>query len=703
MDKRYQVFVSSTYADLVEERRHVIQTLLRMDCIPSGMELFPAADEEQWQFIRRVIDDCDYYILIIGGRYGSVTAEGVSYTEKEYDYAVERGLKVLAYVHSAPDDIPVSKSDISLELRSRLAAFRNRVKTGRLINFWQDAKELPGLVAVSLSKTIKANPAVGWVRANQLGTTGVLGELSVERPQEILLRGMAQMERLVSKAYGPRGTNVSVRVSPHQVISHKQGSIIADGIHSPNPIEENGIEQMRKISHSITAAIGDGTKTAMLLAHALVKGGLSALGDGCPLKELLGGMEKGIITASSFVVSHSKVATPDLLLKIATTASNDEAISKLVLRAIEQAGKDGVTVVDTNFGASTELSVQDGLRFDRGYLHPQFVTNAVTDECELLDCWVLVHDRKISNMKDLLPLLEEVARSGRPVLIIADDVEGEALATLVVNTVRGTLTCAAVKAPGTGDHRRAFLQDIAVLTGATLLAAELGFRLDSAHLDNLGKAHRVVVTKGETKIFGGAGRAEVVDAQIKTLRAAIERAHNPYDREQLQQRLANLGGNIATIKIGGVTEVDVEERRYSAVSAMFSVRAAIEEGWSLGGGVAFLNAKAAVAALIHHTEAERAGGAVVHEALEAPFLALASTCQGNGASLLAERQRLADFAVGLNVETGYLENLSSIGILDPTKTIRSAMEIAFSHARAILKTDTWSVSPLPAERVDLSF
>jgi chaperonin GroEL len=690
MDKRYQVFVSSTYADLVEERRHVIQTLLRMDCIPAGMELFPAMDEEQFHFIRRVIDDCDYYILIIGGRYGSVTAEGVSFTEKEYDYAVQRGLRVLAYVHSAPDNIPVAKSDIAPELRSRLTSFREKVKSGRLVSLWTDAKELPGLVAVGLTKTIKAYPAVGWVRASQL----VSAELSVDKPQELLLRGMAQVEKLVSRAFGPRGTNVSVTLSSHQVVSNRQGSIIAQGIHSSNPIEENGIEQMRNVGRSISAAVGDGTKTAMLLAHAFVKGGQSALSAGCEVKELLKGMESAVKAARSSIIAHSRAAAPDSLMKIAKAASGDQEISRLVLQASERAGNDGVTVIDTTSGPNTELHVQGGLWFDRGYLSSRFVTNAATDECELSDCWVLVHDQRISNMKDLLPILEEVARSGRPILIIADDVESEALSTLLVNNLRGTLRSAAVKAPGTGDHRRALLQDIAILTGAKVLAADLGFRIDQAHLKDLGHAEKIVLTKAETRIFGGSGHPGDVAAQISRLRTAIDRANNAPDRERLQQRLASLGGNIATIKIGGATEVDIEERRYAAVSAMFSVRAAIEMGCSYGGGISFLNAKAAVAALIHESESERTGAAVIHEALDVPFFALASTCHRNGVSLLAERQRLADTAVGFNVETGNLENFSTLGILDPTRSVCSAIEIALSYSRTILKTDTWSVSTL---------
>ena len=482
------------------------------------------------------------------------------------------------------------------------------------------------------------------------------------------------------------------------MVSHKQGSIILQGVHSANSIEENGIEQMRKVGRVIADVVGDGTKTAMILAHALAEGGQAALSQGHPLKDVLHGMEEAVAAARSWIIVRSQsCASAACLSAIALTASGDRELSDAVIEATNAAGKDGVIIVETKSGVGAELSVQEGLRFDRGYLSDDFVTNAGTGECELKDCRVLVHESKISNMKDLLPVLEDVVRVGHPLLIIADIVEGEALATLVVNKVKGTINCAAVRAPGAGDRRRAVLQDIAILTGAKLVTADLGPRLESVRLVDLGGAAKVVVTKDDTTIFGGYGAEGAVRAHVDALRAAIERTHAPHEREKLQERLAGLAGKIAIVSVGGTTEVDVEERRYRAVSAMHSTRAAVEEGWSYGGGVALLNAKEAVAALPFQSEGQNAGAAIVSKALDAPFIALAESCQKSPVSLLSERQRLAQAMIGLNVETGNLEDMLAAGILDPTKTLRTSIDTAFSYARAILKTDIWSVSSAPPE------
>ena len=526
---------------------------------------------------------------------------------------------------------------------------------------------------------------------------GTNATISVENPRQIIVRGMAQAARLISRAFGPRGANVSVTLSSHQVVSHKQGLIIVQGIHSANSIEENGIVQMRKVAHFISDAVGDGTKTAMLLAHALVEGGQSALSQGHPLKDVLLGMEKGVSAARSSILGQSQVCSGDSLSAIALTASGDRALSSAVLEATRAAGKDGAIIVETKSSGATELFVQEGLQFDRGYLSDKFVTDAGRGECELKDCRVLVSESKISNMKDLLPVLEQVVRGGHPLLVIADDVEGEALATLVVNQVRGTINCAAVRAPGAGDRRRALLQDIAVLTGANLLTADLGPRLESVRLADLGRADKVVVTKDDTTILGAHGQEGAVQAHVDALRAAIDRTHDPHDRAKLQERLANLAGKIAIISVGGSTEVDVEERRYRAASALYSTRAAIEEGWSYGGGVALLNAREAVASLILQTTGQEAGASAVSRALDTPFLALAETCQKSHVSLLSERQGLAQPTMGLDAETGNLADVVAAGILDPTKTLRIAIDTAFSYARAILKTDVWSVSSEPPE------
>lgn len=528
---------------------------------------------------------------------------------------------------------------------------------------------------------------------------GTNATISVENPRQIILRGMAEAERLISRAFGPLGTNVSITLSPHQVVFRKQGLLIAQGIHSANPIEENGIEQMRKVGQVMSDTVGDGTKTAMLLARALVEGGQSALSQGHKLHDVLRGMERGVIAGRSSIIGHSKASLVEHVSGVAMTASSDREISDLVLQAMKEAGKDGIMIVETGSGAKCELGVQEGLRFDRGYLSSQFVTNAGMESCELTDCRILVHEMKISNLMDLIPLLEQVALGSLPLLLIADDIEGEAIATLVVNNVRGTVKCVAVRAPGHGDRRRALLQDIAVLTGAKLFAADLGLKLESVRLEDLGGADKVVVTKDSTTIFGGHGSDSMVTTQIDLLRTAIDTTRDPYARAQLQERLANLAGKIATIKIGATTEVDVEDRKYRAISAMHSTRAAIEEGWSYGGGVALLNAKDAIAALSFQSPAEEAGAAVASTAFDRPFLALAESSQKSPLTVLSERNRLAEPRMGLNVQTGNLEDVLVAGILDPTKTLRTAIDAAFSYARAILKTDIWSVSPVPPEEL----
>jgi len=528
---------------------------------------------------------------------------------------------------------------------------------------------------------------------------GTSTTISVENPRQIILRGMAEVTRLIGRAFGPRGANVSVTLSPHHVVSHKQGLTIAQGIHSANSIEENGIEQMRKVGQAISNAVGDGSKTAMLLTHALVEGGQASLDQGHSLQDLLSGTEKALIAARSWLIGHSQSCTHEHLAAVALTASDDRCVSDLVVSAIKAAGKDGVIIVDTKAGANSELLVQEGLQFDRGYLSHEFITNVETQECELADCFVLVHELKISNMRDFLPLLEEVARQSRPLLVIADNVEGEALATLVVNNVRGTIKCAAVRAPGVGDHGRALLHDIAIFTGAKFLSADLGRSLDSLRLEDLGSANKIVVTGDSTTIFGGHGFEVAVQAQISSLRNLIDVTRDYYAREKLQERLANLVGKIATIRLGGTTEIDVEDQRYRATSALHATRAALEAGYSSGGGIALLNSQEAIATLSFQSPGEEAGAKVASKALEEAFVTLAESCRKSPVTLLSERHQLGDPRVGLNVKTAELQDMVAAEIIDPTKMLTAAIDIAFSYARAILKTGIWSVTPEQPEEL----
>jgi chaperonin GroEL len=379
---------------------------------------------------------------------------------------------------------------------------------------------------------------------------------------------------------------------------------------------------MRLAAQEIDHQIGDGGKSTILLAHGILKHAHQALGRGYPAAQLFKGMEKAVEAAKLSLAAQARPAKADDLFRIALTAAADDRIARTVVEAMKEAGKDGVITVESGARPEPTLAVLEGFRFDQGYLSETFVTNIETKECLLENCRLLICDRRISNMKQILPILEQVAREKEPLLIMAEDIEGEALSTLVTNRLRGALAVVAVKAPGHGDRRRHFLHDIAVLTSGKAITAEVGMDVSAARRDDLGTSDRVVVTKDATTITGGHGERSAIESHVRSLRAEIDRAPNPFDREKLQERLTNLAGSVATVRVGGRSRAEVEDQRYRAVSAMHATRAAVEEGCVYGGGAALLNAAVAISDLPLTSEAQVVGATVITAALESPFCRL---------------------------------------------------------------------------------
>jgi chaperonin GroEL len=527
----------------------------------------------------------------------------------------------------------------------------------------------------------------------QVGTATVV----VENPQEIMLRGISALQKVIGSAYGPSGKNVSVRAG-HNVVSHKKGFAIASGFRSANPIEENGIEQMRLAAQEIGDRVGDGGKTTILLAHAILTDAYQAMTRGYPATQVFRGMDKAVKVVVSSLASQAKPADADRLFRIALTAAGDGRIARTVVEAMRQAGKDGIITVESSDSPEPSLSVLEGFRFDRGYLSETFVTDPETKECSLENCRLLICDRRISTLRQIVPILEEVAREKEPLLIIAEDVEGEALSTLVTNRLRGVIAVAAVKAPAIGDRRRDFLHDLAVLTGGRAITTEVGMDIEAARRTDLGVADKVVVTKANTTITGGRGDHIAIDSHVKSLRAEIDRATDPFEREKLQVRLTNLAGSVSTIRVGGLSPAEAEDQRYRTISAMHSAHAAVEEGCVDGGGAALLNAAGEVSGLSLTAEGEIAGAAVIAAALESPFCTLVASANKSPVQVLDEKRRLQSPSVGFDPESGRLADFARAGALDPIKLLRVAIEVAFTHARMILKTGAWSHSDLPAPK-----
>jgi chaperonin GroEL len=503
-----------------------------------------------------------------------------------------------------------------------------------------------------------------------------------------LKKGVDALAEAVKVTLGPKGRNVVIDKKFGSPTVTKDGVTVAKEIELSDPIENMGAQMVKEVATKTSDLAGDGTTTATVLAQAIFREGLKNVTAGANPMELKRGIDRAV---EAIVEELKRISVPSAgkkeIAQVGTiSANNDKEIGNLIAEAMEKVGKDGVITVEEAKGLETTLETVEGMQFDRGYLSPYFITDPEKMETVLDDAYILIHDKKISAMKDLLPVLEKVAQSGRPLLIIAEDVEGEALATLVVNKLRGTLKVAAVKAPGFGDRRKEMLRDIAVLTGGNVISEELGLKLENATLNDLGRAKRVVIDKDNTTIVDGKGKDDAIKGRINEIKAAIEKATSDYDREKLQERLAKLAGGVAVIHVGAATETEMKEKKARVEDALHATRAAVEEGIVPGGGVALIRAQA-VLEKIRGTEDEKIGVDIVRRAVEEPIRAIAINAGVEGSIVLAKVKESKDKSFGYNAATDSYEDLVKAGVIDPTKVTRTALQNAASIASLLLTTE----------------
>src|SRR2546427_1738311 len=508
--------------------------------------------------------------------------------------------------------------------------------------------------------------------------------LYAQDARERLLRGVDQLARAVRVTLGPRGRSVMIEKSWGAPTITKDGVTVAKEIDLADPFENLGAQMVREVASKTSDVAGDGTTTATVLAQAIFREGSKLVAAGMNAMDLKRGIDKAVaVLVESLAKQTKKTRSSEEIAQVGTISANgDETIGQLLAEAMEKVGKEGVITVEEAKGIETTLDVVEGMQIDRGYLSPYFVTDTAAMEVVLEDTLVLLHEKKVSSMKDLLPLLEQVAQSAQPLLIVSEDLDGEALATLVVNKIRGTLKCAAVKAPGFGDRRKAMLEDMAILTGGRVIAEELGLKLENVTLNDLGRCKRIVMDKDTTTIVAGAGKKDAIQARIKQIRAQIEETTSDYDREKLQERLAKLVGGVAVMRVGAATEVEMKEKKARVEDAMHATRAAVEEGIVAGGGVALLRARSALDTLKLDDE-EQAGVNIVRRALEEPLRWIARNA-GQDGSVVLEKVREAKGAFGFNAATEEYEDLIEAGIIDPTKVVRTALQNAASVAGLLL-------------------
>src|SRR2546422_1310965 len=502
-----------------------------------------------------------------------------------------------------------------------------------------------------------------------------------------VLRGVNILADAVTVTLGPRGRNVVMEKSWGAPTVTKDGVTVAKEIELSDKFENMGAQMVKEVASKTSDVAGDGTTTATVLARAIFTEGAKLVAAGHDPMSLKRGIDKAVpVVIEALKKASKETKGRDEIAQVGTVSANgDRTIGDMIAEAMEKVGKEGVITVEEAKGLETTLDVVEGMQFDRGYLSPYFVTDPDRMEAVLEDAYILINEKKISAMKDLLPLLEQVARSGKPLLVIAEEVEGEALATLVVNKIRGTFACCAVKAPGFGDRRKAMLEDIAILTGGRTTAEEPGLKLENVTLKDLGRCKRVVVDKDNTTLIDGAGKKADIEARIKQIRAQIEDTTSDYDREKLQERLAQLGGGVAVIRVGAATEVEMKEKKARVEDAMHATRAAVEEGVVPGGGVALLRARSALDAL-KLDDGEQAGVNIVRRALEEPLRWIARNA-GQDGSVVLEKVREAKGAFGFNAQTEEYEDLIKAGIMDPTKVVRTALQNAASVAGLLLTTE----------------
>jgi chaperonin GroEL len=521
-----------------------------------------------------------------------------------------------------------------------------------------------------------------------------------EEARSALLRGVNIMAEAVKATLGPKGRNVVIDKKFGSPTITKDGVTVAKEIELKDPYEDMGAQMLKEVASKTSDIAGDGTTTATVLAQAIFREGLKNVTAGANPMGLKRGIEAAVDAVTEELKKLSK-STKDKkeIAQVATIASNnDKTIGNLIAEAMEKVGKDGVITVEESKSADTVLDVVEGMQFDRGYLSPYFVTDPERMEVVLEDALILIHEKKISVMKDMLPLLEQVARSGKPFLIIAEDVEGEALATLVVNKLRGTLHTCAVKAPGFGDRRKAMLEDIAILTGGKAITEDLGIKLENIKLEDLGKAKKVVVDKDNTTIVEGSGKSSTIEGRIKQIRAQIDETTSDYDREKLQERLAKLAGGVAVIKVGAATETAMKEKKARVEDALNATRAAVEEGIVPGGGVSLLRASRAIEPLGKKLEGdERVGAMIVRRALEEPIRQIVENAGLEG-SVIVEKVKAETIATrGFDADSNEFVDMVQAGIIDPTKVERVALQNAASIASLLLTTEAL-ITDIPEEK-----
>ncbi len=503
-----------------------------------------------------------------------------------------------------------------------------------------------------------------------------------------LKKGVDALAEAVKVTLGPKGRNVVIDKKFGSPTITKDGVTVAKEIELSDPVENMGAQMVKEVATKTSDLAGDGTTTATVLAQAIFREGLKNVTAGANPMELKRGIDKAVeaVVEELHRISVPTAGKKEIAQVGSISANNDKEIGNLIAEAMEKVGKDGVITVEEAKGLETTLDTVEGMQFDRGYLSPYFVTDPEKMEAIVEDGLILIYDKKISAMKDLLPVLEKVAQGGRPLLIIAEDVEGEALATLVVNKLRGTLKVVAVKAPGFGDRRKEMLRDIAILTGGQVISEELGFKLENATLNDLGRAKRIVVDKDNTTIVDGKGKDADIQGRIGEIRAAVEKSTSDYDREKLQERLAKLAGGVAVINVGAATETEMKEKKARVEDALHATRAAVEEGIVPGGGVALLRAQSALEK-IRGTEDEKIGVDIVRKAIEEPIRMIAKNAGAEGSIVVAKIKESKDKNLGYNAATDTYEDLVKSGVIDPTKVTRTALQNAASIAGLLLTTE----------------
>jgi chaperonin GroEL len=517
-----------------------------------------------------------------------------------------------------------------------------------------------------------------------------------EQSRQAILRGVNALADAVKVTLGPKGRNVVLDKKFGSPTITKDGVTVAKEIDLKDPLENMGAQMVREVASKTSDTAGDGTTTATVLAQAIYREGARNVVAGANPMEIKRGIEKAVEAVVDSIKTMSRKVSGNMVAQVGTISANsDETIGTIIAEAMDKVGKDGVITVEEAKTLETSLEVVEGMQFDRGYLSPYFVTDAERMETVLENPVILIHEKKISSMKDLLPVLEQVARLGRPLLIIAEDVEGEALATLVVNKLRGTLHAAAVKAPGFGDRRKAMLEDIAVLTGGKAITEDLGIKLENIKLEDLGKAKKITTDKDNTTIVEGAGSSAAIEGRVKQIRAQIEETTSDYDREKLQERLAKLVGGVAVIKVGAATETEMKEKKARVEDAMHATKAAVEEGIVPGGGVALLRAAKALDGLKLSGD-QLVGLQIVRRSLEEPMRWIAQNA-GQEGSIVVSRVRDMKQDEGFNAQSDTYEDLVKAGVIDPAKVVRSALQNAASIASLLLTTEAL-VSEIPEEK-----